>query len=54
MTKCHNFTTIFQYNAALAITNVIKGTSRTKLYKELGIEPLRCCQWFRRLGTFMK
>ena len=32
-----------QYNAALAITNAIKGTSRTKLYKELGIESLSFC-----------
>ena len=34
-----------QYNAALAITGAIKGTSQTKLYKELGLEPLK----FRRL-----
>ena len=31
---------VAHYNAALAITNTIKGTSRTKLYKELGIESL--------------
>ena len=31
---------VAQYNAALAIINAIKGTSRTKLHKELGIEPL--------------
>ena len=29
-----------QYNASLAITNAIKGNSRTELYKELGIESL--------------
>ena len=29
-----------QYNPALAITNAIKGTSRTKPYEELGIESL--------------
>ena len=29
-----------QYNAALAIKNAIKETSRAKLYKELGIESL--------------
>ena len=33
-----------QYNAALAITGAIKGTSQTKLYKELGLESLK----FRR------
>ena len=27
-----------QYNAALTITGAIKGTSRSKLYKELGLE----------------
>ena len=34
-----------QYNDALAIIGAIKGTSQTKLYKELGLEPLK----FRRL-----
>ena len=29
-----------RYNAALEITNTIKGTSKTKLYKEFGIESL--------------
>ena len=42
--KHESFCTKFehiQYNAALAITGAIKGTSRTKLYKELGLESLR-------------
>ena len=30
-----------QYNAALAITGAIKGTSREKLYQELGLEYLQ-------------
>ena len=30
-----------QYNAALAITGAIRGTSREKLYQELGLESLR-------------
>ena len=30
-----------QYNAALAITGAIQGTSREKLYKELGLETLK-------------
>ena len=30
-----------QYNACLAITGAIRGTSREKLYQELGLEPLR-------------
>ena len=45
---------VAHYNAALAITNTIKGTSRTKLYKELGIESLSFSWWFRCLFTFYK
>ena len=30
-----------QYNAALAITGAIRGTSQTKLYNELGLESLK-------------
>ena len=30
------------------------GTSQTKLYKELGIEPIKLRQWFRRLCYFFK
>ena len=30
-----------QYNATLAITGAIKGTSSSKLYKELGLESLK-------------
>ena len=36
-----------QYNAALAITGAIKGTSQTKLCKELGLESLKFRRWFR-------
>ena len=43
-----------QYNAALTITNAIKGTSKEKLYKYLGIESLNFCRWFRRICTFYK
>ena len=42
------------YNAALAITDAIKGTSQTKLYKELGLESLKFRRWFRRICTFFK
>ena len=38
-----------QYNAALAITGAIRGTSQTKLYVELGFEFLKARRWFRRL-----
>ena len=43
-----------QYNAALAITGAIRGTSQIKLYKELGLESVRFRGWFRRLSTFLK
>ena len=43
-----------QYNAALAITGAIRGTSRDKLYKELGMESLQNRQWMRRLCYFYK
>ena len=34
-----------QYNAALAITGVIRGTSRIKVYQELGLESLKSRRW---------
>ena len=36
-----------QYNAALAITGAIKGTSQLKLYKGLGFESLKFRRWFQ-------
>ena len=39
-----------QYNAALAITGAIKGTSHEKLYQELGLEYLQQRRWVRRLS----
>ena len=41
-----------QYNACLAITGAIKGTSRERLYQELGLETLRDRQWYRKLVLF--
>ena len=43
-----------QYNAALAITGAIKGTSRKKLYKELGLETLKSRRWLKKLCCFYK
>ena len=43
-----------QYNACLAITEAIKGTSSEKLYQELGLESLRSRRWFRKLYHFYK
>ena len=44
----------FQYNVALAITGAIKGTSKEKLYNELGLEYLKDRRWMRRLCLFHK
>ena len=38
-----------QYNANLAITGAIRGTSREKLYNELGLESLQARRWHRKL-----
>ena len=38
-----------QYNAALAITGAISGTSRAKLYQELGLESLQERRWYRKV-----
>jgi hypothetical protein len=41
-----------QYNAALAITGSIRGSSRERLYRELGLENLTDRRWYRRLVYF--
>ena len=43
-----------QYNACLAITGCFRGTSREKLYSELGIESLVDRRFIRRLVFFYK
>ena len=43
-----------QYNAALAVTGAIKGTSQSKLYTELAFESLKFRRCFRKLCTFFK
>ena len=43
-----------QYNSALAITGAVRGTSKEKLYKELGLEYLSSRRWFKRLCLFYK
>ena len=39
-----------QYNATLAITGALKGTSQMKLYNELGLESLKSRRWSRKLS----
>ena len=43
-----------QYNAAIAITGTIRGTSSEKLFQELGLETLKSRRWFRKLYLFYK
>ena len=43
-----------QCNASLAMTGAIRGTSREKLYQELGLESLRSRRWLRRMCYFYK
>ena len=43
-----------QYSAALAVTGAWKGTSRQKIYDELGWESLNFRRWSRRLVLFYK
>ena len=39
-----------QYNAALAITGAIRGTSKEKLHQELGLQSLKDRRWLRRMA----
>ena len=43
-----------QYNSALSITGAIKGTSKKKLYHELGLESLEKRRWYRKRCLFYK
>ena len=43
-----------QYNAVLALTGAIKGTSKEKLYQELGLESLRNRRWLMRMSYLYK
>ena len=42
-------TEMVPYNAALIITGAFKGTSRDKIYQELGLESLADRRWTRKL-----
>ena len=43
-----------QYNAALAITGAVRGSSKEKLYQELGLEYLSARRWYKRLCLLHK
>ena len=43
-----------QYNVVLALTGLIRGSSREKLYQELYVESLQLRRWYRKLCCFYK
>ena len=43
-----------QYNAVLAITEAMRGTSKAKLFEELGLESLQHRRWYKKLSCFIK
>ena len=43
-----------QYKAALAVTGTVRGTSREKLYQDLGFESLQQRHWYRKLFCLFK
>ena len=43
-----------QYNAVLFITGEIKGTSRDRIYGELGLESFVEWRWSRKFFSFRK
>ena len=43
-----------QYNAAIAITGAIRGTSSEKLFQELGFQSLKSRRWLNKLCLFYK
>ena len=42
------------YNAAVAFTRAIRGTSKEKLFEELRLESLQHRRWYRKLCCFYK
>ena len=51
---CHQKLESIQYNTCLALLGAIRGSSREKLYHELGLESLQRRRWYRRLCLFYK
>ena len=43
-----------QYKTSLAITGAIQGTSRDKIYQELGLKLLKSKRWYKRLSCMFK
>ena len=43
-----------QYNSYLVLTGAISGSSKEKIYQELGFESIRVRRWYRKLCLFFK
>ena len=43
-----------QYNATLAITGAIRGSSTEKIYEKLGLESLKSRRWYRKMSFLYK
>ena len=43
-----------QYNATLAITRTIRGSSTENIYEELGLESLKSRRWYRKMSFLYK
>ena len=43
-----------QYDAALAISGAIRGTTKETIYQELGFESLQQRPWYRKLRCLLK
>ena len=43
-----------QYNGCLVLTGALRGSSKEKIYQELGFESLRVRCWYRKLCHFYK
>ena len=41
-----------QYIVCLALAGAIRGTSKVKIYRKLGLESIRDCRWCRKLCLF--
>ena len=48
----HKYLESIQYNAAIAITGAIRGTSSEKLFQELGLESSKSRRWLRKFRMF--
>ena len=43
-----------QYSACVALSEAIRGSSREKIYHQLGMESLQCWRWYRKRCLFYK